>query len=94
VASSSERRRHRYPPGDIDVRHALLAAVEAGVPRSIPSDYRKIALGTSRNVHLRREFTADFDAALIQVTSVLTGAFGDTPGSTTGPCGRPLAQQA
>ena len=69
-------------PVIIDAQRALLAAaVAAGVPRFIPSDYssdyRSIALGSNRNFELRREFAADLDAAPIQVTSVLNGAFAD-----------------
>jgi uncharacterized protein YbjT (DUF2867 family) len=69
-------------PVIVDAQRALLAAaVAAGVPRFIPSDYssdyRSIALGTNRNFELRREFAADLDAAPIQVTSILNGAFTD-----------------
>ncbi|TFC50314.1 MULTISPECIES: NmrA family NAD(P)-binding protein [unclassified Cryobacterium] len=69
-------------PVIVDAQRALLAAaVAAGVPRFIPSDYssdyRQIALGTNRNFELRREFAADLDAAPIKVTSVLNGAFAD-----------------
>jgi len=69
-------------PVIVDAQRALLAAaVAAGVPRFIPSDYssdyRQIALGSNRNFELRREFAADLDAAPIQVTSVLNGAFAD-----------------
>jgi hypothetical protein len=53
-------------------RELQAAAVAAGVPRSNP-----IALGSNRNFELRREFAADLDAAPIQVTSVLNGAFAD-----------------
>jgi uncharacterized protein YbjT (DUF2867 family) len=69
-------------PVIVDAQRALLAAaVAAGVPHFIPSDYssdyRQIALGSNRNFELRREFAADLDAAPIQVTSVLNGAFAD-----------------
>ena len=69
-------------PVIVDAQRALLAAaVAAGVPRFIPSDYssdyRSIALGSNRNFELRREFAADLDAAPIQATSVLNGAFAD-----------------
>lgn len=66
----------------VDAQTALLAAaVEAGVPRFIPSDYsadyRSITPGTNRNFELRREFAATLDAAPIRATSVLNGAFAD-----------------
>jgi uncharacterized protein YbjT (DUF2867 family) len=69
-------------PVIVDAQRALLAAaVAAGVPRFIPSDYssdyRQIALGSNRNFELRREFAADLDAAPIQATSILNGAFAD-----------------
>lgn len=67
-------------PVIVDAQRALLAAaVAAGVPRFIPSDYsadyRAIAVGSNRNFELRREFAADVDAAPIRATSVLSGAF-------------------
>lgn len=66
----------------VDAQRALLgAAVSAGVPRFIPSDYssdyRRIALNSNRNFELRREFAGDVDAASIRATSVLNGAFAD-----------------
>ena len=66
----------------VDAQRTLLAAaVRAGVPRFIPSDYssdyRSIAIGSNRNFELRREFAADVDAARIRATSVLNGAFTD-----------------
>jgi uncharacterized protein YbjT (DUF2867 family) len=66
----------------VDAQTALLAAaVEAGVPRFIPSDYsadyRSITPGTNRNFELRREFAATLDAAPIRATSILNGAFAD-----------------
>jgi uncharacterized protein YbjT (DUF2867 family) len=69
-------------PVIVDAQRALLAAaVAAGVPRFIPSDYssdyRQIARGSNRNFELRREFAADVDAAPIRATSVLNGAFAD-----------------
>jgi len=69
-------------PVVIDAQRALLAAaVRAGVPRFVPSDYssdyRRIALGSNRNFELRRIFAADVDAAAIKATSVLNGAFAD-----------------
>ena len=57
----------------------LAAAVEAGVPRFIPSDYAmdftKIAPGLNRNFDLHREFFAKLDDAPIRSTSILNGAF-------------------
>jgi uncharacterized protein YbjT (DUF2867 family) len=69
-------------PVIVDAQRALLAAaVAAGVPRFIPSDYssdyRRIAIGSNRNFELRREFAADVDAADIRATSVLGGALTD-----------------
>lgn len=66
----------------VDAQRALLdAAVEAGVPRFVPSDYsadyRSVTPGTNRNFELRREFAAVLDAAPIRATSVLNGAFAD-----------------
>lgn len=69
-------------PVIVDAQRALLAAaVDAGVPRFIPSDYsadyRRVTPGSNRNFELRREFAAELDAAPIRVTSVLNGAFAD-----------------
>ena len=69
-------------PVVIDAQTQLLtAAVSAGVPRFIPSDwsadYRRLPAGTNRNLELRREFRTRLDAAPVQATSVLVGAFGD-----------------
>ncbi len=66
----------------IDVQTNLLtAAVEAGVPRFIPSDFSldftKTSEGTNRNLDLRREFRARLDAAPIAATSILNGMFAD-----------------
>jgi len=59
----------------------LDAAVAAGVPRFVPSDYaadyRRLPAGTNRNLELRREFMHRLDAAPVQATSVLVGAFAD-----------------
>jgi uncharacterized protein YbjT (DUF2867 family) len=69
-------------PVIVDAQRALLkAAVAAGVPRFIPSDYsadyRQIAPGSNRNFEIRREFAADVDAAPLQATSILNGMFTD-----------------
>ena len=63
----------------------LDAAVKAGVPRFIPSDFAadftKTPPGRNRNFDLRREFMARVDAAPIKATSVLNGAFLDMLGA-------------
>jgi len=69
----------------IDRQNVLLeAAVRAGVPRFIPSDYaadfRATRPGDNRNFDLRREFMATADHAPIRVTSILSGAFMDLLG--------------
>lgn len=69
-------------PVIVDAQRALLtAAVAAGVPRFIPSDYsgdyRRITPGSNRNFELRREFQANLDAVPIRASSVLIGAFTD-----------------
>jgi len=62
----------------------LRAAVRAGVPRFIPSDFSadftKTRPGDNRNLDLRREFMALADRAPIRVTSILNGAFMDMLG--------------
>ncbi len=59
----------------------LDAAVKAGVPRFIPSDYSvdftKLPPGTNRNLDLRREFHERLDRAPIAATSILNGMFTD-----------------
>jgi nucleoside-diphosphate-sugar epimerase len=64
----------------VDAQSVLLeAAVAAGVPRFIPSDYAsdftKLAPGENRNFDLRREFHVRLDAAPIAATSILNGGF-------------------
>ncbi|GAA4495527.1 hypothetical protein GCM10023172_07390 [Hymenobacter ginsengisoli] len=66
----------------VDAQTQLLnAAVAAGVPRFIPSDYSidytKLPEGSNRNLDLRREFGRRLDQASIQATSVLNGMFTD-----------------
>lgn len=66
----------------VDGQARLLdAAVRAGVPRFIPSDFavdfRGHEPGTNRNLDLRREFMGRLDAAPIRATSVLCGMFMD-----------------
>lgn len=61
------------------------AAVRAGVPRFISSDfsadYTKSEPGHNRNFDLRREFAGRADRASITVTSILNGAFLDMLGA-------------
>jgi nucleoside-diphosphate-sugar epimerase len=63
----------------------LEAAVKAGVPRFISSDYSadftKTKPGDNRNFDLRRAFMARANQAPIKVTSVLNGAFMDMLGA-------------
>jgi uncharacterized protein YbjT (DUF2867 family) len=66
----------------VDGQSALLAAaVAAGVPRFIPSDfssdYTQQAAGENRNFDLRREFKTHLDQAPIAATSILNGAFAE-----------------
>ena len=60
----------------------LEAAIQAGVPRFIPSDfaidYRQLAPGDNRNLNLREAFREVLDRQdRIRVTSILNGAFMD-----------------
>lgn len=61
------------------------AAVQAGVPRFISSDYSedftKTKSGGNRNLDLRREFMRVADQRDIAVTSILNGAFMDMLGA-------------
>jgi uncharacterized protein YbjT (DUF2867 family) len=66
----------------VDMQTTLLnAAVRAGVPRFIPSDFAadftKLPPGRNRNFDLRREFRDRLDAAPIRATSVLNGMFAE-----------------
>ncbi|GAB2955884.1 hypothetical protein GCM10027048_22430 [Hymenobacter coalescens] len=66
----------------VDAQSQLLAAaVAAGVPRFIPSDYcidyTRLPEGSNRNLDLRREFSRRLDRAPIRATSVLNGMFTD-----------------
>jgi hypothetical protein len=66
----------------VDTQKRLLdAAVAAGVPRFIPSDYcidyTRLPAGSNRNLDLRREFNQRLDQAPIAATSVLNGMFTD-----------------
>ena len=59
----------------------LDAAVTAGVPRFIPSDFSldftKTSPGDNRNLDLRRTFMEQIDSRPIRATSILNGAFAD-----------------
>ena len=59
----------------------LDAAIKAGVPRIIPSDFstdfRGRPVGENRNFDLRREFHMQLDKAPIAATSIFNGAFTD-----------------
>ena len=66
----------------VDTQTLLLnAAINAGVPRFIPSDYcidyTNLEPGSNRNLDLRREFNQRLDTAPIAATSVLCGMFTD-----------------
>ena len=59
----------------------LEAAIRAGVPRFIPSDFStdftKLPAGENRNFDLRREFHTVLDAAPIASTAIFNGAFAE-----------------
>lgn len=64
----------------IDAQKILLdAAIAAGVPRFIPSDYSldftRFSYGENRNLDLRREFHEYLDKTSITATSIFNGAF-------------------
>jgi nucleoside-diphosphate-sugar epimerase len=66
----------------IDTQKILLdAAITAGVPRFIPSDYSldftPFSHGENRNLDYRREFHAYLDKKPIASTSIFNGAFAD-----------------
>jgi len=66
----------------VDLQTRLLnAAVEAKVPRFIPSDFSidftKIPEGANRNLNLRLEFLRVAEKADIKLTSILNGGFMD-----------------
>jgi hypothetical protein len=66
----------------VEAQSALLhAAVAAGVPRFIPSDYcidyTALPRGANRNLDLRAEFRVRLDRAPIRATSILNGMFAD-----------------
>ena len=66
----------------VEMQSILLdAAIAAGVPRFIPSDFSsdftKLTVGDNRNFDLRREFHERLNKASIAATSILNGAFTD-----------------
>jgi nucleoside-diphosphate-sugar epimerase len=66
----------------VDAQTVLLeAAVRAGVPRFIPSDFSidftKFPPGENRNLDLRREFHTRLDKTSISATTIFNGAFAD-----------------
>jgi nucleoside-diphosphate-sugar epimerase len=66
----------------VELQTILLdAAVKAGVPRFIPSDYSidftKFPPGENRNLDLRRDFHERLDKAPISATTIFNGAFAD-----------------
>ncbi|MBE7211385.1 MAG: NmrA family NAD(P)-binding protein [Gluconacetobacter diazotrophicus] len=69
-------------PTVIGAQEALLdAAVAAGVPRFVPSDFSldftRTRPGDNRNLDLRRRFALRLDAAPVRATSILNGGFLD-----------------
>ena len=72
----------------VDSQIKLLdAALAAGVPRFIPSDYSadftKLSAGDNRNFDLRKEFHQYLDKSPIAATSIMNGAFADILGYGT-----------
>src|SRR6476661_1279586 len=66
----------------VDAQTRLLdAAVAAGVPRFIPSDFAadftRLPAGDNRNFDWRKEFHKVLDASPIAATSIMNGAFTD-----------------
>jgi NmrA-like family len=65
----------------------LDAAIAAGVPRFIPSDYSadftQLPAGENRNFDLRKEFHQYLDKSSIAATSIMNGAFADILGYGT-----------
>jgi nucleoside-diphosphate-sugar epimerase len=66
----------------VEAQTVLLdAAVKAGVPRFIPSDFSidftKFPAGENRNLDLRREFHKRLDNASIRATTIFNGAFAE-----------------
>ncbi len=72
----------------VDSQTKLLdAAIAAGVPRFIPSDFASdfttLPVGENRNFDLRKEFHQYLDKSPIAATSILNGAFADILGYGT-----------
>jgi nucleoside-diphosphate-sugar epimerase len=66
----------------VEAQTVLLdAAIKAGVPRFIPSDYSidftKLPTGQNRNLDLRRDFHARLERDAISATTIFNGAFAD-----------------
>jgi hypothetical protein len=66
----------------VDTQSVLLdAAIAAGVPRFIPSDYSidftKFPPGENRNLDLRRDFHRYLDKTSISATTIFNGAFAE-----------------
>lgn len=66
----------------VETQTVLLdAAINAGVPRFIPSDFSidftKLPYGQNRDLDLRRDFHERLDKASISATSIFNGAFAD-----------------
>jgi len=66
----------------VETQTVLLdAAIQAGVPRFIPSDYSidftKFPHGENRNLDLRRDFHQRLDKTSISVTTIFNGAFAE-----------------
>jgi nucleoside-diphosphate-sugar epimerase len=66
----------------VEAQTVLLdAAIKAGVPRFIPSDYSidftKFPAGENRNLDLRRDFHVQLDKTSISATTIFNGAFTD-----------------
>jgi nucleoside-diphosphate-sugar epimerase len=66
----------------VETQTSLLdAAIKAGVPRFIPSDYSidftKFPPGENRNLDLRRDFHTRLDQTSISATTIWCGAFAD-----------------
>jgi nucleoside-diphosphate-sugar epimerase len=66
----------------VETQTVLLdAAIKAGVPRFIPSDFSidftKLPPGENRNLDLRRDFHKRLDKTSIRATTIFNGAFAD-----------------
>ena len=66
----------------VEAQTVLLdAAIKAGVPRFMPSDYSidftKFPPGENRNLDLRRDFHKRLDKASIRATTIFNGAFAE-----------------